>query len=294
MVFVFYNKFLLRASVFLTGALSLVCAWHYIALSAQKLGAGGVRDALAIISFLVAGWLVMLIAEVIDNHYVRAFGCMCYGVGAFVSFPWIFHVDGPKLAELPGGAQKLQLAALAFWLAAGLAGLELAILITRLILDKANYGRQPLPVATQVHDAVVGPALPGQGQPAAEPAALQPLTIDQTPLLGGAPSFAAVAVRTPAPVKRFSGVGGMYLGVAFDLHPGSATIGRQDADILLDKDNQVSRLHAAVEVGADGLATLRDTGSTNGTWVNNNRVTEIVLAPGDTVQIGTSQFKVEA
>src|SRR6266404_4470780 len=69
MVFVFYNKLLLRAFVFLTGALSAVCAWHYIALSAQKLGAGGVRDALAIISFLVAGWLVMLIAEVVDNHY---------------------------------------------------------------------------------------------------------------------------------------------------------------------------------------------------------------------------------
>jgi hypothetical protein len=234
----------------------------------------------------------MLIAEVVDNHYVRAFGCMCFGVGACVSYPWIFRVDAPKLAQLPGGAQRLQFAALAFWIAVGLAALELAILVTRLVLDKAYYGRQPEPVAAPQVNAILGPAEPGQGAPPPDPA-LQSIPVDQTPLLVGQAPAAAPA-RTPGPVKRLSGVGGIYRGAAFELTPGEHTIGRQGAEFLLADDNQVSRQHAFLQVGEDGLTTLRDGGSTNGTWVNNERITELVLAPGDTVRIGTSQFKVEA
>jgi hypothetical protein len=291
MVFVFYNKLLLRGLVFLTGALCGVCAWHYIALSSLKLGQAGVRDALAIVSFLLAGWLVMLIAEVADNHYVRAFGALCYLLGAAISFKWIFLVDGPMLSQLAGGAGRLQMASLAFWIAAGGAVLLLVILTTRLIIDKMSFGRLPEPTLEAQYSAVLGTASPGQGEAAAEPV-LAPLTPDPAPLLQGASS--AAPERAPAPVSRLHATEGPYRGQDFVLRSGAQSIGRQNADILLELDSQVSRSHALLELGPDGLATLRDSGSTNGTWVNGQRSSEIVLAPGDTLQIGLSHFRAEA
>jgi hypothetical protein len=234
----------------------------------------------------------MLIAEVVDNHYVRAAGAMCYGVGAVVCYPWIFRIDAPKLAELPDGAQRLQFAALAFWIAIALAVLQLGILITRLILDKIYAGRPPARLATAPAQVELASAPATEPLPV-EPAPLQAIPVDQTPLLGA--QVPAVAVRIAGPVRRLVGVGGVYQGSSFELTPGGAlSVGRQGAAILLENDNQVSRQHAQIDVTPDGLATLRDTGSTNGTWVNNQRVTEQQLAPGDLVQIGTSQFKVEA
>jgi pSer/pThr/pTyr-binding forkhead associated (FHA) protein len=85
----------------------------------------------------------------------------------------------------------------------------------------------------------------------------------------------------------------MYLGTVFDLTPGRFTVGRQEADLLLSGDNQVSRQHAQLVVSPEGIATVTDLGSTNGTLVNNQRVQSLVLGPGDVLQIGTSMFKVE-
>lgn len=295
MVFVFYNKLLLRVLAGLTGVLTSLCAWHYIALSAQKLGQAGVRDALAIVSFLFAGWLVMLIAEVADNHYVRALGCLSYLLGAFISFKWIFQIDGPKLAELADGANRMQLASIAFWVAAGLALLMLLILVTRLIMDKANFGQLPKAEAQHLQPLSTDAVAAAAAQPAAAQAsALPPIPVDQSPLLAAAAPVAAQPVRTPAPVSRLRVTGGPYSGSSFELSGGSQSIGRQASDILLEQDSQVSRNHASIETGADGLATLRDNGSTNGTWVNGQRVSEIVLAPGDELRIGTTVLVAEA
>jgi hypothetical protein len=281
---------LLRVLVFLTGALTAVCAWHYIALSSQKLGVGGVRDALAIVSFLVAGWLVMLIAEVADNHYVRVLGALSYGLGAFISFRWIFKVDGPTLRELPGGAQQMGFASLAFWIAVGCAGLLLALLVSRLILDKINYGRMPAYASAPVHDQ---PAV--AVQPMTMAPELAPIPVDRTPFGEGLAAPAPAVARTPQPVRQLRGISGDYVGVEFSLTAGeNIVVGRQNAAILLEKDSQVSRQHATIQVGADGMATLRDLSSTNGSWVNGMRVTEQALCPGDRVRFGNSDFQVEA
>ncbi|MBK9710212.1 MAG: FHA domain-containing protein [Kouleothrix sp.] len=62
------------------------------------------------------------------------------------------------------------------------------------------------------------------------------------------------------------------------------TIGREGSDIVLDNP-QVSRNHAAIE-RANGRHLLRDVGSTNGTFVNGQRITQHTLSPGDVIQIG--------
>ncbi|ACL23675.1 FHA domain-containing protein [Chloroflexus aggregans] len=63
------------------------------------------------------------------------------------------------------------------------------------------------------------------------------------------------------------------------------TIGRVGCDIILNNP-QVSRFHAQIDRTPGGVV-LRDMGSTNGTFVNGQRVTApVMLKPGDVIQIG--------
>lgn len=69
-------------------------------------------------------------------------------------------------------------------------------------------------------------------------------------------------------------------------------IGRADADLTID-DPLVSRRHALVRPGA-GTLEIEDLGSTNGTWVNGERIDQPrQLVRGDTVSVGTSSIEVE-
>ncbi len=69
-------------------------------------------------------------------------------------------------------------------------------------------------------------------------------------------------------------------------------IGRAPECELVLQDNRVSRRHARL-AARDGVLVLTDLGSTNGTRVNGNRVTEVVLGAGDRVQIGETSLVVE-
>lgn len=73
----------------------------------------------------------------------------------------------------------------------------------------------------------------------------------------------------------------------FRLLPSSTkTIGRATgADFILD-ESLVSRVHCRVEVNVSGDLDVTDLGSTNGTFVNGNRVTTARLVPGDRLKVG--------
>jgi pSer/pThr/pTyr-binding forkhead associated (FHA) protein len=58
-----------------------------------------------------------------------------------------------------------------------------------------------------------------------------------------------------------------------------------ESDIFLD-DITVSRRHVEVTPSGSGTFRLRDVGSLNGTYVNRERIDDVLLAPGDEVQIG--------
>lgn len=74
-------------------------------------------------------------------------------------------------------------------------------------------------------------------------------------------------------------------GARFLLDAGRTTAGRNpDSDIFLD-DVTVSRRHAEFVRTETGFQ-VRDVGSLNGTYVNRDRVDEVVLSAGDEVQIG--------
>jgi pSer/pThr/pTyr-binding forkhead associated (FHA) protein len=74
-------------------------------------------------------------------------------------------------------------------------------------------------------------------------------------------------------------------GARFSLSAIDSVIGRHpDSTICLD-DVTVSRRHAHLEQ-SEGQVVLRDLGSLNGTYVNQERIEEVALRHGDEVQIG--------
>jgi pSer/pThr/pTyr-binding forkhead associated (FHA) protein len=78
---------------------------------------------------------------------------------------------------------------------------------------------------------------------------------------------------------------GPNAGSRFLLDTDSVTAGRHpDSDIFLD-DVTVSRRHAEFRRSNDGFV-VADVGSLNGTYVNRDRIDEVLLSNGDEVQVG--------
>ncbi len=78
---------------------------------------------------------------------------------------------------------------------------------------------------------------------------------------------------------------GQQAGRTWLLSPGFTNIGRNPySDITLDHIT-VSRHHCRIELGSSGLS-VKDLGSTNGTYVNDRLAEETSLIPGDRLMIG--------
>jgi hypothetical protein len=76
--------------------------------------------------------------------------------------------------------------------------------------------------------------------------------------------------------------------------PHPYTIGRAAGSMLRLTHYTVSRAHAQLRSNADGW-TLRDLGSSNGTWLNGCRVTgSVAIRPGDQVRFGQVGFRLAA
>jgi pSer/pThr/pTyr-binding forkhead associated (FHA) protein len=87
--------------------------------------------------------------------------------------------------------------------------------------------------------------------------------------------------------------GGNQAGMSAELAPGLVLIGRgADCQLILD-DDYVSTRHARVVSTEDGIYA-EDLGSTNGTYVNGQRITApTTITMSDTVRIGKTILKLE-
>ncbi|MEW2266555.1 FHA domain-containing protein [Streptomyces sp. NPDC047853] len=124
-------------------------------------------------------------------------------------------------------------------------------------------------------------------------------TLGEPPLLDGAvlcvgapgePDPHTEPADVPAQLHVVAGpdAGGVHL-----LHGGQVRLGRSaEADVALD-DPDVSRMHCAVTVAADGRVSVADLGSTNGTTLDGTRVGDrpVRFAPGALLRVGESALR---
>jgi hypothetical protein len=68
------------------------------------------------------------------------------------------------------------------------------------------------------------------------------------------------------------------------------TIGRLDESDIVIGDTSASRRHAQIRT-VDGVSTLTDLGSTNGTKVNGRDVQSAALSDGDTITVGATNIE---
>lgn len=106
-----------------------------------------------------------------------------------------------------------------------------------------------------------------------------PLSPEEAAHVEGLSGFALVVEKGPR------------TGMTFLLREGNTTVGRHpESDIFLN-DVTVSRHHCRFVTKADSLA-VEDSGSTNGTYVNDERVDSAELEAGDEVLVGRFHFVV--
>jgi predicted component of type VI protein secretion system len=87
-------------------------------------------------------------------------------------------------------------------------------------------------------------------------------------------------------------VRGRSASTTLKLTEGVTSIGRHDDCVIRIKSSQVSRRHCEIFEVAEKL-TIRDMGSSNGTFVNGKRISgQQVLKPGDEVTIGAVTLRV--
>lgn len=106
-----------------------------------------------------------------------------------------------------------------------------------------------------------------------------PLSAEEASHVEGLSGYAIVVERGPRS------------GMSFLLREGNTTVGRHpESDIFLN-DVTVSRHHCRFVVKGDSLV-IEDSGSTNGTYLNDVRVDSAKLNAGDEVMVGRFHFVV--
>jgi pSer/pThr/pTyr-binding forkhead associated (FHA) protein len=141
--------------------------------------------------------------------------------------------------------------------------------------------KPPAPPAVPVAPKVAPPKL----EPAAGDAPTKPTPIPQESV----PTIVTPVARPLTGVRLAGPLG------TFTLAKGEHKVGRLETANVPVLDLNVSRNHAVIVVG-DTTATVEDTKSANGTYVNGTRLKEhapITLKVGDKLKFGSAEFNVE-
>ncbi|MGW7267283.1 FHA domain-containing protein [Streptomyces sp. NPDC054842] len=165
------------------------------------------------------------------------------------------------------------------------------------VLVTAPAGTALAAIASGLASAVAGSDGPLVLYAGAERLDAQRCTLGEPPLIDGA-VLSLGAPAEPGPdetdvTAQLHVIAGPDAGGVHLLHGGRIHIGRSaDADVPLD-DPDVSRLHCAVTVSADGRVAVADLGSTNGTTVDGARVGDrpVRFGPGALLRVGESALR---
>lgn len=155
---------------------------------------------------------------------------------------------------------------------------------------KSDLAGAPAAAAPAPAEAVAAVAV---AEPVAQPAAAVAAPAAETPAPAGLPAGAQPKLK----VTR-----GLKIGVEYPIYEGHNFIGRADekpVDIDLEDQESPDRIwssrqHALISFEGGSLV-IEDLNSSNGTFVNRNRIypgQKTPLNPNDVIQIGTVQLKV--
>lgn len=77
---------------------------------------------------------------------------------------------------------------------------------------------------------------------------------------------------------------------SFDLKEGANSIGRGEDNLIHLPESSISTNHGIFTV-ANGTVTFKDLESTNGSFIDDNQITEAELKPGTVFRLGTIDFQ---
>lgn len=103
-------------------------------------------------------------------------------------------------------------------------------------------------------------------------------SVESTVLYGKGPLSATLIVMD-----------GSEAGKQYDVTTGQVAGRDASADIVI-ADPRISRRHALFGCGLDGVWVIKDLGSSNGTFVNGEKVESKALADGDSIRLGDTTF----
>lgn len=91
------------------------------------------------------------------------------------------------------------------------------------------------------------------------------------------------------------GSGGELANKTFHIGERMVTIGRKPTNFVQIVDSDSSRIHCHLRPAPDGVMTLTDMSSRNGTFVNGQRIRgEVRLRDRDSIRIGAAEFRYHA
>ncbi len=147
-------------------------------------------------------------------------------------------------------------------------------------------GETPTPAASFLPPGAAASAKTGVGETLkTRETPVQPRETGSATLVGG--EAARLGFLQLPKDRRFSlaVIQGAATGQIFPITKTRTVIGRTGADINID-DPEASRQHAAIEIVGE-IAVLRDLGSTNGTWIDLDRVEQHQIANQQEFRIGS-------
>jgi len=181
---------------------------------------------------------------------------------------------------------------LIYVLGLGIAGAGIYFGLRYMKDNQEKVAEQLKKVGVQIPD----PQDPAQQDPGPAPVPIPPappqkIILDDAdpnvPVAGVAPVIPSAAISQPSLV--------MENGDVFPIPEGETVVGREaTCGLALVAESTVSRRHAVLSRQGSSL-TVRDEGSSNGTYLNGVKIAaDTVLRPGDQVQFGQARFRFEA
>jgi EmrB/QacA subfamily drug resistance transporter len=163
--------------------------------------------------------------------------------------------------------------------------------------DRIEIGDYVLEFSSPIEPDGVAAQTGADASPAAAPAPAAPVPAAPVPAAAEPAPVAPPPVQLPSTYAPPGSEGELTIlsgpgaGTKAAVVASSATIGREPECDLQVLDSEVSRVHAKVTV-RDGVAVIDDLHSSNGTYVDGERIiARQTLAPGDRIQIGEATIE---